>query len=46
MKKINKTIYARKHNVEQIPDDLIRFSFKYISFTKKYPLKEKDDNYF
>lgn len=47
--KINKGAYQpylKMHRLSDIPDDLIRFSFKYINFSEKYPLKENDDNYF
>ena len=48
-KKLNKPPYqpyVNMHRLSKIPDDLIRFSFKYISFSDKYPLKKNDYNYF
>lgn len=48
-KKVNKPTYqpyVDMHGLSEIPDDLIRFSFKYINFCEKYPLKGNDDSYF
>lgn len=49
MKRIKETTYKEKtraHADKQIPEDLIRFSFKYIDFSDKYPLTNNDDGYF
>lgn len=49
MGKIKGTTYQEKtraHANKQIPDDLIRFSFKYTDFSDKYPLKNNDSGYF
>jgi hypothetical protein len=49
MRRIKETPYREKtraHLDKRIPDDLIRFSFKYIDFSDKYPLQSKDDGYF
>ena len=49
MRKIKETVYkekARVHGDKKLPDDLVRFSFKYVDFTKKYPLGNGVEGYF
>ena len=49
MKKIHKNTNQEKtrvHYQRNLQDDLIRFSFKYLDFSKKYPLKSNDSDYF
>ena len=49
MRRIRETSYQEKtraHVDKRIADDLIRFSFKYIDFSEKYPLQNNDDGYF